>query len=196
MLYKILRFLAFLIFKVLFRLEVKGKEYIPKRGSFILASNHVSYLDPIVLGVACPRKLNFMAKQELFVAPWFSHLLSKVGAFPIKRDSADLSALKEAMRRLKSGKVLVLFPEGSRRFNAVSVEPQAGIGFLVAKLNVSVVPAWIKGTAVALPKGARSIKPVKISVYFGKQIFIERRMPYQEIAKTVMENIRHLSCYA
>lgn len=182
------------MFKVLFRFRVKGREHIPRKGAFILASNHVSYLDPIALGVACPRKLNFMAKQELFVNPWFSKLMSAVCAFPIKRDSADLFALKEAMRRLKSGKALVLFPEGSRRFDGTSAEPQAGIGFLAAKLNVPVVPAWIKGTAVALPKGAKSIKPVKVSVYFGKQIFIERRMPYQEIAKTVMENIRHLSC--
>jgi 1-acyl-sn-glycerol-3-phosphate acyltransferase len=194
MLYRILRPLAILLCKIFFRFQSKGRENIPKRGGFILASNHLSYLDPVALGVACPRKLNFMAKEELFVNPFFSWFVSTLGAFPVKRDSADLSALKEAIRRLNKGMVLVLFPEGSRRFDGVSSEPQSGIGFLAVKLNVPVIPAFIKGTEVALPKGAKFIKPAEISVQFGKQILIERRMPYQDIARLIMEKIRHLAC--
>ena len=194
MLYLILRFLAFLIFNTLFRIKVYGIEHLPKIGAFILASNHISYLDPIVLGIACPRRLNYMAKQELFKTVLLSWFMSSIGVFPIKRDSADLSALKEAMRRLKDGKALVVFPEGSRRFDGGPHEPQAGIGFLVTKINVPIVPAFLKGTEIALPLGARFIRRTNISVYFGKQILIERGMPYQDIAKEVMENIRHLSC--
>jgi len=194
MVYFILRNLNVLIFKLLFRIEVSGKKHIPANGGFILASNHASYLDPIALGVACPRRLSFMARHDLFSNGWFSWLLTSVRAFPLKRDSADIWSLKEAMRRIRSGDGLVLFPEGSRRFNGDSAGPQPGIGFLASKLNVPVVPAFIKGASLALPKGAKFIKPSKISVYFGKQIPIERRMPYQEIAESIMANIRHLSC--
>lgn len=194
MLYSILRLLSAIILKVLFRFKAKGLEHIPKRGGFILASNHVSYLDPIAVGVACQRKLNYMAKEELFCNPLFSRLLSRIGVFPVKRDSADLSALKEAMRRVRIGGALVLFPEGSRRFDGASHEPYSGIGFLAAKLNVPVIPAFVKGTEKALPAGAKFIRLTNISVCFGKQISIERRMPYQDIAGHIMDNIRHLSC--
>jgi 1-acyl-sn-glycerol-3-phosphate acyltransferase len=190
MVYFISRFLCFLIFKIVFRFEVRGKEYIPKKGGFILASNHVSYLDPIAVGVACPRKLNFMARHDLFSNHWFSWLMSRVGAFAIKRDSADLSALKKAMQYVRNGEPIVLFPEGSRRFNGTSTEPQPGIGFLAMKLNVPVIPALIKGTQEALPRGSRFIKPAKVSLYFGKQILMEKGMTYQEIARLIMESIK------
>ena len=194
MLYSILRFLSAIIFKILFRFKAKGIEHLPKEGGFILASNHVSYLDPIAVGVACQRKLNYMAKEELFCNPLSSRFFSSINVFPVKRDSADLSALKEAMRRVRIGGALVLFPEGSRRFDGVFHEPYPGIGFLTAKLNVPVIPAFIKGTEKALPAGAKFIRLTSISICFGKQISIERRMPYQDIAKHIMDNIRHLSC--
>jgi 1-acyl-sn-glycerol-3-phosphate acyltransferase len=192
MLYSIIRLLAFLILKIIFGIKVFGKNYIPKKGGFILASNHVSYLDPVVLGVACPRRLNFMARDDLFCNPLSVWLLSRVGAFPVKKNSADPSAIKEAMRRLKHAEPLLLFPEGSRSFEGMSLEPEPGIGFLGAKLNVPVIPVFIRGTDKALPRGARLIRPHRISVYFGKQIFIERRMPYQDIARRIMQEIRHL----
>jgi len=194
MIYRAVRLSALIACKVLFRLKAQGLENIPRKGGFILASNHISYLDPIVLGAICPRRLNFMAKEELFCHPLISWFLSKLGAFSIKRDSADLSSLKYAMRCLKDGEALILFPEGSRRFDVTSTEPYAGIGFLSAKLEVPVIPAFVDGTERALPRGAKFIRPAKISVYFGKQISIERRVPYQDVAKHIMENIRHLSC--
>ncbi|MCM8800560.1 MAG: 1-acyl-sn-glycerol-3-phosphate acyltransferase [Candidatus Omnitrophica bacterium] len=193
MLYSFLKPIAVFLFKLLFRLEIYGKDYIPKEGGFILASNHVSYLDPIVLGVACSRRLNFMAKEELFENPVFSRFISLLGAFPVKRDSADLSAIKEAMRRLKKGMVLVLFPEGSRRFDGYKLKPYSGIGFLSAKLNVPVVPVFIHGTDRALPKNAKFIRLTKISLHFGKKISFGKDMPYPEIARIVMERINQLA---
>lgn len=192
MIYIISRLFCALILKIFLRIEIKGKENIPKKGGFILASNHVSYLDPVALGVACTRKLNYMARHDLFYNRLFSWWLFRAGVFPVKRDSADLSAIKEAMRLVKSGNGLVIFPEGSRRFDSLSTQPQPGIGFLASKLNVPVVPAFVKGTQIALPKGAKFIKPTKISVHFGKQILIERGMPYQTIAELIMANIRNL----
>jgi len=193
MFYEIIKLLASVICKILFRLKVEGVKHIPKKGGFILASNHISYLDPITLGVACPRRLNFMAKEELFCNSLFSRFISMLGAFPVKRDSADLFALKEAMRRVRENKALVLFPEGSRKSDSNSDGLYSGVGFLAVKLAVPVLPAFIKGTDSVLPIGAKFIRPCKISVYFGKPIFIERRLPYQDIATQIMEDIRQLS---
>lgn len=198
MLYNFSKTISFLILKFFFHLRITGKENLPQKGGFILASNHVSYLDPVVLGAACPRQLNYMARDDLFYHPWFSRLISSLGAFELKRDSADISALKEAMKRLHQGKGLLLFPEGTRlsadRSGSDFIKVHAGVGFLAAKLQVPVVPAFIKGTEIALPKGAKFIKLAKISVFFGKQILIERRMPYQDIAREIMSQVRHLSC--
>lgn len=191
MIYVISRFICALFYKCIFRLEVFGKTNIPKSGGFIIASNHVSYLDPIALGVACPRKISYMAKKELFRNPLFSKYLYSLRTFPVNRSHPDKSALKEAMRRLSIGDGLLLFPEGTR---AQGGEPQAGVGFLAAKLNIPVIPAFVRGSDLALPKGAKFPRPKKISVHFGKQISIERSVPYHKIAQLVMDCIRHLSC--
>jgi len=192
MLYKILKLISIFLFKILFRLKVIGKENIPKKGGFILASNHVSYLDPVTLGVACPRRLNFMAKEELFPNKLVSWFLSSLGAFPVKRESADLSAIKEAIRRLREEEVLVLFPEGSRRFDGDKTEPYSGVGFLVSKVNVPVIPAFIRGTDKALPKKAKFIRLKPISVHFGKQIYFEKGGSYFEITNQIMDKIKKL----
>jgi len=194
MLFYVSRFLSILILKTVFRLKVYGQENIPKTGGFILASNHVSYIDPLAVGSACSRPVNFMARHDLFCVPVLGWWMSHVHAFPVKRNSADISALKEAIRRLRDGKGLVLFPEGSRGFEGRLYEPQAGIGFIAEKSNVPVVPAFISGSERALPKGAKFIRPHKITVRFGKQITLGRRLPYQEIAELIMANIKDLSC--
>lgn len=162
-----------------------------------MASNHLSHLDPVVLGVACPRKLNFMARHDLFLNRFFGGLISRLGAFPVRRNTADRSALKEAIERLNRGGGLLLFPEGTRQSAGTGDKdsvPQAGIGFLAAKVDVPVIPAYIKGTQAALPKGARRIKPGRVSVSFGEKINFERRLPYHEIAQVIMANITQLSC--
>ncbi len=194
MLYNILKYSALLISRIIFQLKVSGKKNIPRKGAFILASNHASYLDPVVLAAACPRKLNFMARHDLFDIPVFSWVISHVDSFPVKRESPDPSAFKEAMRRLKAGKGLLVFPEGGRQVDGKLGEPEPGIGFLSVKLGVPVIPAFIKGTEKALPKGAKFIRPKKVAVYFGKQILVERRLSYQDIARIIMEDIRLLSC--
>lgn len=186
------RFISFLILKLFFRIEACGREHIPKSGGFILASNHVSHLDPVALGVSSPRRLNYMARHDLFSSPFFGWLLRNCNAFPVKRNSADFSALREAMRRVKNGGGLLIFPEGTRKVGGEFLEPQAGIGFLASKLNVPVVPAVVKGTEIALPKGANRPKAAKISVNFGEQIHIERGRSYQDIAGMIMESINTL----
>src|SRR3989338_2002179 len=131
----ICRFICFLISKIFFRISAQGRKNMPKKGGFILASNHVSYLDPVMVGVACPRKLNYMARHDLFSNHFFSFWLYNVGAFPLIRKTGYISALKEAIKRLNDGEGLILFPEGGRVENITSNKrPLAGVGFLASKV--------------------------------------------------------------
>lgn len=194
MLYKLGRSIFSWIFHSVLKIKVFGKENIPKQGGFILASNHLSNLDPVLLGVvASPRELHFMAKEELFRNPLADRILRRVHAFPLKRDSADLTAIKEAIRRVRKGSAILLFPEGTRQSSGQFGEPLPGVGFLAQKLNVPVIPALITGTDQAMPKGAKFIRPAKVSVRFGTQITVERRMAYRDISGQIMEAIRALA---
>ena len=194
--YTISRAILWLIFKILFRIEVTGRENIPQSGGFILVSNHASFLDPIALGIACPRKLDYMGRHDLFDNLFFSKVLSLCRVFPVRRNSADLSALKEALSRLNRGSGLMVFPEGTRNLNNNFLKPQPGVGFLVTRTEVPIIPSFVRGTDVALPRGAKYIRPKKIGVHFGQQISIERRKPrnYQAIADEIMRCIKHLQC--
>jgi 1-acyl-sn-glycerol-3-phosphate acyltransferase len=192
--YKIGKMFLWPWFLFYMRLEIKGKENVPKNEGFILVSNHVSNLDPIALGLACPGNLNFMAKEELFSNPFFGWILRKVNCFPLRRKGADLAAIREAMRRVNRGGGLLIFPEGTRSSDGKLGKGQEGVGFLVDKLNVPVIPAYVSGTLEAMPKGRAFARPIKISVRFGKQIPLERRVAYSDVADKVMQAIKQLSC--
>ncbi len=194
--YKIFKFIFWLFAKIYLRLKVVGKKNFPKSGGLIVASNHVSYLDPVLVGVSASREINYMAKKELFENPIMSKLLWSWHVFPVKRDSADLFAIKEAMRRVKKGEGLMIFPEGTRQSGKEFGKPEEGVGFLVSKLNVPVIPVYVSGTDQALPKDAKFIKPKKVTVHFGQPISFERRTSYQDIAVKIMEEIKKLSCQA
>jgi 1-acyl-sn-glycerol-3-phosphate acyltransferase len=191
MIYSICRAICLLLFSTIFRLEVRGREHIPAKGSFVLASNHVSYLDPPVVGVSCVRKAYFIAKQELFEFPVLSWLLPRINVLPVKRSAGDYSALKRSLQLLKTGEPLVVFPEGRRREkDCVALPAQPGIGFIAVKAGVPIIPVCVQGTEKALPKGARCIVPAKIRVSFGQQLTIDTAMAYEDIARLVMERIQ------
>ncbi len=135
-----------------------------------------------------------MAKEELFKNPCLGWVLHKVNAFPLRRKGADLAAIRTAIKRVNAGGVLLIFPEGTRSTDGKLGSPQEGVGFLVNKLNVPVIPAFIKGTDKVMPKGAFFVRPAKISVQFGKQIPFERRVAYSDVAVKVMQAIKQLSC--
>ena len=189
--YAFARFIFWVSLKLLFRFNVKGKENVPSAGGFILAGNHVSYLDPIVFGVACPRKLNYMARDTLFRNPFAAWALRHANVFPLKRNSADLGAIKEALRRLRSGGGILLFPEGSRSIDGKVQEGLEGVGFLARKSALPVVPMFIKGTQVALPKKARRVRLAKIEVVFGPAMTFPKEGVFldRQITEAIMQRI-------
>lgn len=191
-LYWICKTIALFLFKIFFRLELYGREYIPKKGAFILASNHVSFLDPIAVGCACPRSLIYIARDSLFRNRAFAALLAGLHVIPLRRHSADIWAMKKAIRALKQGMPVVLFPEGTRSASGKLSEPLAGVGFLAARANVSVIPAFVRGSEKALPRGAKYPHPERISVYYGPRVPIDTTKTYRDIACDVMAGIRGL----
>lgn len=194
MLYRLGWFLSLIISRLICRVKVEGNRNVPQKGAFILASNHISDMDPFLVGTCITRKLNYMAKKELFANKFWNWMFRKWGAFPVDREKADISAIKEAIKLLNSGKGLLLFPEGGKRDGIENSKVQDGVGFLASKTQVPVIPVFIKGADKAMPKNAKFIKPADINVRFGEKISIERGMPYHDASLKIVESIRHLAC--
>ena len=156
-----------------FRIEYIGRQHIPATGGCIIAANHVSFLDPplIGVGVAMYRLVRFVARATLRksrVTDWlFDHLLT----IPLDRTKGDLRAMRTVLSHLENGQVVALFPEGTRSEDGELKASKAGIGFIMAKAGVPVVPVFIDGSYRAYPKGGSFIKPCKIRVYFGEPIY-------------------------
>lgn len=145
MFYKILKFIIRPIIFLLYRPRVEGLENFPKQGKTIIYSNHISLLDPIILGCILPRQIFFMAKVELFKNPLFRGILKQLGAFPVKRGAADLSAIKNSLQVLKQGKVFGIFPEGTRSKNGEILPFSHGIASIAHKSKAQIVPVAILG---------------------------------------------------
>ncbi len=159
------------------RIEVRGAENVPLHGPLILACNHVAYLDPPALGCVTPRPVAYMAKKELFEIRFLGPLIRKLGAFPIDRTRGDIAAIKAAIRMLKTGMALGIFPEGTRNRDG-SAEPQLGVALIAAVTGATVVPAYVSGTMHAK-------RFAKITVVFGEPLetTLPRKASREALAK-------------
>lgn len=124
----------------------RGSDRIPETGPVIIASNHISNWDPILLGLGCRREVHFIAKRELFGNPLLRWLLTRYNAIPVRRGVVDSKALRDAMAVLERGEVLLMFPGGRRDGSGDVRNPKAGVGFLAAGGAAKVVPAYITGS--------------------------------------------------
>lgn len=194
MFYAVGRALCALFFWSLFGLRAKGRDLVPRTGAYILAGNHASFLDPVAFGVACPRQINYLARKSLFRNRVFGWILKMVHVIPLKRGAADLGAMKEALRRLEKGEGLLLFPEGTRTETGELGRGHHGVGFLARKAGVPVIPAYVHGTFEALPKGAKGLRPARVTVVFGPALRFEGRQELsdQDIADRIMAEIKRL----
>ena len=133
--------------------DIQGLENMPDEGPVILAINHISLWDPLVAASSLPRKVSFMAKEELFSIPVLGKIFSKLGAFPVKRGRGDMNAIRQSLTILKEGGVLGLFPEGTRSKNGEIQKGLPGMILLMEKSKASVVPIKMFGTRHLLTKG-------------------------------------------
>ncbi|MET3696133.1 1-acyl-sn-glycerol-3-phosphate acyltransferase [Bacillus oleivorans] len=170
-----------------YRIQVIGKENIPKEGGVLLCSNHISNLDPPVVGITCPRPISFMAKAELFNSPLFGKILKKVHAFPVKRGMSDREALRMGLKSLKDGHVLGLFPEGTRSKTGELGKGLAGAGFFAMRTDAKVVPCAIIGDYKFWGR---------IKVIYGKPIDFEemreKKVSAEEATDHIMSAIKSL----
>ena len=163
-LYNVFRPLAKGFISLRFCVTSFGEENIPEKGAFILAANHISALDPVMIISHCPRTLHFMAKDELFKNPVFASFLKKMNVFPVKRQTSDKRALEFAKRIISSGWVLGIFPEGSRIKDAIPKRAKNGVSYLAAKTKADVLPV-----SIYKAPGGRKLRP-HITIRFGKLI--------------------------
>jgi 1-acyl-sn-glycerol-3-phosphate acyltransferase len=167
------RFLQFIcqgLCLLLFRLRVFGQRNVPLDGAVILACNHQSFLDPVLAAVGLRREFTFMARDTLFNQAGFRWLIESLNAFPVKRETADVGAIKGALRRLKGGEGLIAFPEGMRTPDG-SIQGMAPGLFLIAqKARVPIVPTLIVGAFEAWPRGRKLPRPSPIIVAYDPPI--------------------------
>ncbi len=144
--YSAARFSANAVLGFLTRWEVSGLERVPRSGTLIVASNHISFWDPPLIGAALPREAHFLAKEELFSTPVLGPLIRSVNAIPIRRGAADLTGLARAIEKLKSGGALLMFPEGSRMRDGELHAARPGVGLLAVQTDARIVPCYISGS--------------------------------------------------
>jgi 1-acyl-sn-glycerol-3-phosphate acyltransferase len=187
--WKFLQAIARIATTVLFDLKVYGARRVPQSGGVLLVSNHQSFLDPVLLGVRLNRPLSYMAKSGLFVFPPFAWFLHFLGAFPIRQNAADVRALKEAIERVKEGRALAIFPEGSRTSDGQLLPIEPGIALVIRKAKVTVVPAVIDGSFDAWPQHRKIFRPGRIRVLYGRPMDLSG-MSREQVMETIAAQFR------
>jgi 1-acyl-sn-glycerol-3-phosphate acyltransferase len=167
--------------RTIWRARVFGTENVPADGSLIVACNHVSYLDPPILGCFCPRRVSYMAKKELFEIPVLGAVIRALGAYSVDRQGSATSAVRRSLAVLSAGGVVGIFPEGTRNPTG-ELPPQTGVALLASLGRVPVVPACIRGTDRALELG-------RINVAFGRPLALPagRKATRDDLAKFTAE---------
>jgi 1-acyl-sn-glycerol-3-phosphate acyltransferase len=171
----VIRWVMRLAYRLLGRLRVEGAANVPRKGSVILAPNHVSAADWPAVGVAAPRALWFMAKEEMFAMPVLGPLIRICRAFPVRRESADRAALRTTEVLLGEGEAVVIFPEGRVSEDARLQPLKPGVALLALRTGAAVVPVALLGTERLLPFGEHVPRPVwkPVVVRFGPPIPLE-----------------------
>lgn len=191
--YNVVRVFLHYFFKIIFRCKIIGADNIPSHGGAIIAANHVSLFDPPVVGTAFPRPIHFMAKEELFAKPVLKWIFTKLKAFPVRRATADRTAIRHAITLLNNGELLGLFPEGTRSKTGKLGKPETGLAMIALKSGAPVVPAAIIGTNKVWKDGL--LLP-RFIVKFGNPITVEQgkadKEAMENLSNRIMQEISHL----
>jgi 1-acyl-sn-glycerol-3-phosphate acyltransferase len=192
--------------RIYFRLEIRGRENLPKDKSFVIASNHVSLLDfPLLFSCLPVTKIQDViapAAQDYFYSSFLRRNLVQLAfnTFAFERFGNFVKGLKICGELIKKGKTIILFPEGTRATENALMPFKPGIGSLAWELAVPVIPTYIHGAFEAFPKGSIFPKPTKIIVTFGEAVYANKRGDenicsydnYLMIAKAVEDKVREL----
>ena len=177
-----------------FRLRTYGRENIPATGPFILVGNHQSYLDPIFCGAPVKRHMYFLARHSLFDNQFLAALLASVNTIPVKREKAEPSAIKEVIGKLKQGRGLCLFPEGTRTADGKIAPFRPGLGLLCRRTGAALVPVLIDGAFECWPRHKKIFSPGPITVRYGRAITTEKlkTISDRELAELLTDTLRRM----
>src|SRR5213083_68576 len=196
--YSVCRGVALAIMRALWRVEGRGMQHVPPSGPVLLIANHSSVLDPPFVGGVAPRQLTFLAKAELFAVPGFGRLIHALNARPVRREGADATALRVALRALERNGALLVFPEGTRGEEGTLRAPKPGAALLAVLSGAPVVPVYVRGSGRAWPRGRRLPRPAKVVVTFGPPLRFERpagagkKEYYDSVSRDMMAAIARL----
>lgn len=168
--YQIVRFLIWLVAKLLWRIRFEGLENVPRTGAFVLAPVHRSFIDFGLISALTRRPVGFMGKESLWKNRYFGAFISHLGAYPVNRGAPDRESLRRTLAILEGGKPLVLFPEGTRRSGPVIEHLAEGAAYVASRAGVPIIPVGIGGSERALPKGKALPRLVRIQVLVGEPL--------------------------
>jgi 1-acyl-sn-glycerol-3-phosphate acyltransferase len=149
------------------RIRVFGRDHVPTTGGALVVSNHQSHLDPILVGLACDRRLNFVARDTLFGFAPFRWLINSLDAIPLHREGIGLGGLKESLRRLKDGEMLLIFPEGTRTRDGEVGHLKPGFIALARRSKVPLLPVALDGAFDSFPRRSHFPLPAVIHVRYA-----------------------------
>ncbi len=155
---------------LMYRVRYTGRENIPASGGVLVVSNHQSHLDPPLVGIGCPRPMNYIARSTLFNFGPFGRLIASVGSIPIDRDGLGLSGIKESLKRLKRGEMLLIFPEGTRTRDGEIAPFRPGFTTLAVRSKALILPVAIDGAFQVWPRWKKFPGSGRIRVHFGEPI--------------------------
>ncbi len=158
-----------------FGLKVRGRPNFPRRGGVVVASNHASFVDPVAVGVAAPRPMAFLARHSLYRSPAFGKFIWRLNAYPLPRESTSTEALRRALKLLRGGWPLLVFPEGTRTPDGKLQPFRGGLALLASKGRVPVIPVAVRGSYECWPRSRRFPRPGKITVAFGPLILYDEK---------------------
>ena len=168
--YDFLRLLLRILGVILFAVRCENRRHIPATGGVLVVSNHQSHLDPILVGVAVNRRMNYLARQTLFRFLPFRWLIRSLDAIPIDREGLGLAGLKETLRRLKREEMVLIFPEGTRTRDGRVAALKPGFSVLVKRTGVPLLPVAIEGAFASWPRWQAFPRLGVIQVQFGRPI--------------------------
>ncbi len=173
LLWNCLQALLRILFSVFFQYRAYGLEHLPKEGGVLFLSNHQSFLDPVLVALWLRRPMSFLARSSLFKNPAFGWLIRSLHAFPVEQGKGDTGAMKETIRRLHEGRMLNIFPEGSRTEDGQIGKIERGAALVIRRADVPVIPVVIEGSFAAWPKGRKWPRPHPIRVLYGPPLRLE-----------------------
>ena len=168
--YSLLRVFARLIAVTFYRLRCEGREHWPAIGGGLVCSNHQSFFDPPLVGMTCPRQMNYLARETLFKVPVLNQVMAYLGTIPIDREGSGLSGLKETLKRLRAGELVLIFPEGTRTHDGELLPLKPGFCSVARRSRVPLIPVGMDGAFQAWPRTSPLPLPGKLAVVIGRPI--------------------------